>query len=146
MSLRLLEALLARKTIIHTALDDLESFLWVLIWGIVHASKDIEGAKTANPGIKRILSAWSGDLTCNISKQSAAENGWYDVVFGGLIRNWLGIFRKANDDEANDLMDYLPRIPLDNQKGSEWSRVCDLLESRFMKVYKRCSQVWVQPP
>ena len=57
MFLRLLEALLGRKTIIHNALDDLESFLWVLIWGIVHASKDIEGAKTVNGGIDRMLTA-----------------------------------------------------------------------------------------
>jgi hypothetical protein len=48
--MRLLISCQLRETIIHTALDDLESFLWVLIWGIVHASKDIEGANN-NRGI-----------------------------------------------------------------------------------------------
>ena len=41
MSTCILCALQGQSAIIHTALDDLESFFWVLIWGIVHASKDI---------------------------------------------------------------------------------------------------------
>jgi hypothetical protein len=61
MSIRLLNASQVRETIIHTALDDLESFLWLLIWGIVYAS-NIEGDKTANPGIQRMLVVWSGDV------------------------------------------------------------------------------------
>jgi hypothetical protein len=74
MSFRLLDAWQLRETIIHTAIDDLESFLWLLIWGIVHASKDIEGAKGANRGIHLMLVAWSGGLTSNRTKLSVAEN------------------------------------------------------------------------
>lgn len=54
-------------SITHTALDDLESFLWLLI---VHASKDIEGARANNPGIQLTLDAWQGDGDVNYSNRS----------------------------------------------------------------------------
>src|SRR6266576_908454 len=99
MSMRLLTAWQVRETIIHTAVDDLESFLWLLIWCIVYASKDIEGAMTANRGIQLMLDAWSGDVTSNRTKLSTAENNWKDVVFGDLIREWLGTFRRASRED-----------------------------------------------
>jgi hypothetical protein len=135
MSMRLLAAYQGNLTIIHTALDDLESFLWLLIWGIVYASKDIDGAKAANVGIEQMLIAWSGDATSNLTKLTAAERSWDDVVFGGLIQEWLGIFTKAESD-TKKFMKHLPTIPLDNQLGSEWRRACDWLESYCMKTYE----------
>jgi hypothetical protein len=132
MSMRTLDSLRVREPIIHTALDDLESFLWLLIWGIVHASKDIEGAKANNRGIQLMLDAWSGD---NMSKLAIAERKWRDTVFGGLIEEWLGIFRRAFN-ETRELMEHMPTIPLDNQQGSEWSRACNRLESHCMKTYE----------
>ncbi len=92
MSLRLLAAWQLGKTTIHTALDDLESFLWLLIWGIVHTTKDIEGAKTANRGIEGMLDAWSDDVISNLNKYYVTEKMWEDAVFGGLIEEWSGIF------------------------------------------------------
>jgi hypothetical protein len=51
----------------YTTSLHLESFLWLLICAIVYASKDIQGAKTANRGIQLILktqySKWSGECT-----------------------------------------------------------------------------------
>ena len=136
MSVRILEALKGRQMIIKTALDDLESFLWVLIWGVIYASKDVEGAKKANPGIQEILNAWSGDLTYNITKIITAERKWTRyTIFGGLIHEWLDIFSRANN-ETWELMQLLPTIPPDNQKGSDWSRACDWLESYFTKTYE----------
>jgi hypothetical protein len=137
MSIRILRALQSRRTIIHTAIDDLESFLWVLIWGIVYASKDIDGANTANRGIEDILWAWSGDLAYNVTKLLAAEMAWArdDAVFGGLIQEWLDIFKRANK-ETWKLMALLPTIPLDNQQGSKWSRECDRLESYCRITYE----------
>jgi hypothetical protein len=135
MSMRLLNACQGKRTTIHTALDDLESFLWLLIWGIVYASKDIDGAKTANEGIELMLIAWSGDAKSNLNKLAAAERSWEDVVFGGLIKEWLGIFTRASDDTWK-FMKHLPTIPLDDQLGSEWRRACDWLESYCMKTYE----------
>src|ERR1700733_16329388 len=95
MSIRLLNASQATEAVIHTALDDLESFLWLLIWGIVYATKDIEGARAANHGIKLMLEAWSGDVKSNRSKLPTAE-AWKDDVFGDLIREWIDIFRRTH--------------------------------------------------
>src|ERR1700723_1889280 len=110
MSIRLLIACQLRETIIHTALDDLESFLWVLIWGIVHAIKDIVGANN-NRGIRLMLNAWSGDVKSNWSKLTIVEVTWEDAVFGGLIKEWLDIFKRARDG-ARPLMRYMPTILL----------------------------------
>ena len=135
MSMRLLKACEKQEKIIHTALDDLESFLWLLIWCIVHASKDIKGAMTANEGIQLMLVAWSGDVTYNRTKLTTAEKDWEDAVFGGLILEWLGIFGKAFN-ETKQLMRRMRTIPLNNQQGSEWSRACNRLESCCMTTYE----------
>ena len=132
MSMRLLASLGERRPYIHTPLDDLESFLWVLIWVIVHASKDIEGATTNNRGIKYMLEAWSGE---NWTKLAIAEKHWNDAVFGGLIKKWLRIFNRAFD-KTSQLMEDMPTIPLDNQQGSKWSKACNRLESNCMKTYE----------
>ena len=124
-----------KKKIIHTALDDLESFLWLLIWCIVHASKDIEGAKDANGGIQDMLNAWSGDLASNKSKLVAAQHDWDDAVFKDLIQEWLSIFRRASE-EAERVVNRLPSIPLDNRQGSRWNYACDRLTSYCTDVYE----------
>ena len=135
MSMRLLNASHTHRATIPTALDDLESFLWVLIWGIVHASKDIEGAKAANDGIELMLDAWSGNAMSNTSKLSVAEWSWKDAVFGGLIKEWLRIFQRMGDATSKLIM-RLPNISLNNEEGSEWRRACDRLESCCIRTYE----------
>jgi hypothetical protein len=135
MSMRLLPAFIEPQTHIHTALDDLESFLWVLLWVIVHALKDIDGAKAANPGIELMLDAWSGDAKSNFGKLAIAEWSWKDVVFGGLVKEWLDIFSRACH-ETRKLVKHLRTIPPNNQEGSDWRRTCDQLESYCMKFYE----------
>ena len=135
MSMRLLSADEENWATIHTALDDLESFLWLLIWGIVHASKNVEGAMTVNKGIPLMLNAWSGDVKSNLNKFLTAERSWRDAVFGGLIEEWLSILNKASK-ETMDLVDDLPEISLNNEEGSEWRRACDRLESYCMETYE----------
>ena len=131
MSIRLLNAIDQRESTIHTALDDLESFLWVLIWAIVHALKDIPGARDNIKGINLMLKAWQGEKRL---KRSAIV-GWKDVVFGDLIEEWLGIFGRASK-EAVRVVDRLPSIPLDNRQGSRWNNTCDRLTSHCTNVYE----------
>jgi len=133
MSIRLLGALQAHKSVIHTALDDLESFLWLLIWGIVNTSKDIEGAKTANEGIQLMLVAWSGDVIYNRSKLTTAESSWKDAVFGDLIREWLGTFRRASreDERLTEDMSFM------GVGSQEWDDACSELESYCKDIYKK---------
>ena len=132
MSLRTLEALKEKEFIIHTALDDLESFLWVLVWCIVQISKGIEGAKAANRGIERMLSAWSGDVERSINKYPTAEQSWKDIVFGDLIEEWLGIFKKAKK-ETEQLTEDMSTMQIDDE---EWVGACDKFESYCTDVYE----------
>jgi hypothetical protein len=133
MSIRLLNAWETRKTIIHTALDDLESFLWLLIWGIVYASKDIEGAMGANEGIELMLIAWSGNLSVHRSKQAVADECWNDAVFGDLIREWYDTLRQARR-ETGRLTNGMSLMTLGTQ---EWDAACDELESYCKDIYKK---------
>jgi len=132
MSIHLLVACELGEQIIHTALDDLESFLWLLIWGIVYASKDIAGAKDANKGIQLMLNAWSGDIIGNKNKLSTAYCGWKDAVFGDLIREWLNTFRKAKE-ESEQIIEDMYTMSLDSE---EWNGACDELESSCKIIYK----------
>jgi len=134
MSLRLLNACELGKPIIHTAIDDIESFLWVLIWGIVYASKDIAGAKDANEGIQLMLNAWSG-VTESVAgaKFSATDVGWEDdTVFGDLIQEWLDTTRRAHK-ETRKLIKKMSKMGL---KSLEWNRACSELDSYCKHVYK----------
>ena len=132
MSMRILGALQAKEATIHTALDDLESFLWLLIWGIVYASKDIEGAKAANRGIQFMLDAWSGDAKSNRSKLPTVEDSWTDAVFGDLIQEWLDIFRKARKVNK-EITEEMSSISLGSR---EWVDVCDKFESYCKGIYE----------
>jgi hypothetical protein len=133
MSTRLLDAWQLRGTTIHTAIDDLESFLWILIWGIVHASKDIAGAKRANEGIQLMLDAWSGDEKSNRTKLLAAENNWDDAVFGDLIQEWLETFRKARRENRR-ITGEMSTMRLGSQ---EWDNACNELESYCKDTYTK---------
>jgi hypothetical protein len=133
MSVRLLGALHAKEPTIHTALDDLESFLWLLMWGIVYASKKINGATTANRGINFMLDAWSSsNPKSNLTKITGAEDFWKDAVFGDLIQQWLDTFRKARkfNTEITEEMSFL------SLGTGEWDGVCRELESYCNSIYK----------
>lgn len=117
----------------------MESFLWLLIWGIVHATKDIDKAKDYNPGIDLMLSAWSGSLGLNRTKLPTAENEWDDAVFGKLIKEWLTTLRMARDDTRQPLT-HMATISVDDQQGSEWKRACDWLNTYCMTTYNKILQ------
>ena len=129
--MRLLFALQRGNTTIQTALDDLESFLWLLIWGIVHAVKDIDGAKAANQGIPAMLDAWSGGVDTNSNKLSIAQRRWRDAVFGDLIQKWLGLFEPADRDNEQ-----IAKVMSTTTVGSqEWNDACNGLEIYCKKIY-----------
>ena len=128
--MRLLFALQRGKATIQTALDDIESFLWLLIWGIVYASKDIKGAKDNNPGISSMLIAWSGDVTYNLTKLIATEETWKDAVFGDLIQGWLDTFRGVCRENNRIVKNMFTMVG-----GPEWDRdkACNKLEDSSAK-------------
>ncbi len=82
-----------------------------------------------------MLDAWSGGVKSNLTKYYVTDRAWKDAVFGGLIKEWSGIFGRATEG-TEELMEHLPTIPLNNQQGSEWSRECNWLESYCVNVYE----------
>jgi hypothetical protein len=132
MSLRLLNALQHRRKVIHTALDDLESFLWLLIWCIVQASKDVKGAKKVNLGLEPMLKACSSDyVDAHINKGRIAQFEWRDAVFGDFIKEWFAISQKA-EIENRQITEDMSEMLLD---GQEWGDACTKLESYCKDVY-----------
>ena len=131
MSVRLLGAWINQWPIIQTAVDDLESFLWLLIWAIVHILKDKERATTHNIGIEIMLQTYSASIVSQRSKEINVECYWTDIVFRGLIQKWINIFRLARID-IQKLSQDLIETPLDSpQRGF----VCSRLELYCMKIY-----------
>ena len=62
MSLRLLAAWARDLPIVHTAVDDLESFLWVLVWALVHIFKKIGKTSDATKRTSQLSSHRSSPL------------------------------------------------------------------------------------
>lgn len=133
MSIRLLHAWKIRQKIFHTALNDLESFLWVLIWGIVYASKDIKGTKAYNQEIKHMLLVWKAN---DGFKHTIAHEFWSDSklnpVFGDLIQEWLMTSNQARI-VANQVTEKMSTIQLGSQ---EWDEACNELESYCENIYR----------
>jgi hypothetical protein len=119
------------RPIIQTAIDDLESFLWLLIWAIVHILKDKDKATTHNIGIKAMLNSYSRDAIAQRSKESDIMEYWEDAVFRPLIKKWIGIFRAARNDIQTLSEDFI-RTPLGS---SERDLACNRLESYCMSAY-----------
>ena len=131
MSVRLLGAWINQWPIIQTAVDDLESFLWLLIWAIVHILKDKERATTHNIGIEIMLQTYSASIVSQRSKEINVECYWTDIVSRGLIQKWINIFRLARID-IQKLSQDLIETPLDSpQRGF----VCSRLELYCMRIY-----------
>jgi len=94
-SIRLLNAWLDEQPIIHTAVDDLESFMWLLSWALVHILKKYGCKHRRILDVEYALS--SKDLRINETKEFYIEH-WPDVAFGNLMRDWLKILKSARDD------------------------------------------------
>jgi hypothetical protein len=128
-----LQAIQASEPIIHTAVDDLESFLWVLIWVIAHILQNNERATSHNRGILILLETFSGNLIVQRNKELDASEYWDDVVFGGLITEWMNTFREARK-EVHQHTRNLAKLSLDSL---EWQSACDGLEAYCTTVYER---------
>jgi hypothetical protein len=95
MSIRLLSSWDEHKPIVHTAVDDLESFLWVLVWALVHILKEF--GTTKNSTVDQLAERFSSySIPLIMMKESTIQRHWKDVVFGGLIREWLAISLDAS--------------------------------------------------
>jgi len=84
-SIWLLKAWHQEDPIVHTAMDDLESFLWLLSWALVHVLKKYGSTHQGILNVEYALS--SKDMRINETKEYFMES-WLDVVFGNLMQDW----------------------------------------------------------
>jgi hypothetical protein len=130
LSIRLLTAWLHNESIVHTAIDDLESFFWVLSWALIHILKKYG---SQDPGILDVESALSSkDIRTNLTKQYFVELFWPDVAFGSLVRDWLGILKLARREVEQLRLDFSRTV------GSPARDIaCRRLELLCIKAYEQ---------
>src|SRR5260221_1860697 len=88
LSVCLLYAWKGSTSVIHIAIDDVQSFTWVLICVCVsnYIPERYEGATDMNPAISLLKKAFeSKALNYTITKETHVDYGWTDFVFGDLI-------------------------------------------------------------
>jgi hypothetical protein len=76
-----------------------------------------------------MLKAWTDDL---LSKFTAAKNDWTNVVFEGLINDWLDTFRRACK-ENKQFTKHMSVIHFDSQ---DWHDTCDKFEAYCNTIYE----------
>ncbi|KAI9435683.1 hypothetical protein H4582DRAFT_1817249, partial [Lactarius indigo] len=138
-SIRLLSDWRLNKPVLHTAIDDLESFLWVLVWSLVHIFKKF--AKISNE--KSIIY----DLGCSLSsrnipyillKKDSAED-WKEKIFKDLIQDWLRISERSQAGIRKLQKSFTEAID-DGDASNVKTRVFHELDKRCGRVYKEFIQ------
>jgi hypothetical protein len=86
--MRLLHALESEEQALHTAVDDLESFVWVLVWSLVYIFKKVANILTKKKSkIDQLGRALSSCLVPLIlSREYIAKEEWKDKIFKDLIQ------------------------------------------------------------
>ncbi|KAH9081658.1 hypothetical protein EDB83DRAFT_2670046 [Lactarius deliciosus] len=132
-SIRLLYAWFKKRPALHTAADDLESFLWVLVWSLVQIFKErVTGDHSA---IHHVWNALSGrSFPELIFKEYLTKCDWSDRVFRGLIQEWLGI-----SGESRTIVNQLQGRLL--SQGSDMEEdILDELDEHCRSVYRHFIQ------
>jgi hypothetical protein len=94
MSWRLLRAMQMGYPALHTATDDLESFLWVMVWSLVHILRRAVGTTTTKQitiinGLAEQLS--SRHIPDILNREGVIMSEWKEKTFKGLLQDWLKI-------------------------------------------------------
>jgi hypothetical protein len=137
MSRHLIRALELGHNALHTPVDDLESYLWVLVWSVTHILKWAAGAKMTNE--KSIINQLAKCLSSRyiheiLAREDTLAYEWKETVFGGLLRDWLYISQRSRI-KLNDLQDtLLLQDSLGNVAAREQGLNC--IEEHCVGVYK----------
>ncbi|KAH8989963.1 hypothetical protein EDB92DRAFT_2115134 [Lactarius akahatsu] len=133
-SLRLVNAWAANEPTLHTAADDLESFMWVLVWLLVHIFKKFATITVDSATINRLARAFSSFDTGTVLTKEVILRLWRDKVFRDLIREWRMI---SNDSgvfltQVEETLSAAELNDMDSQKR-EWDR-----------IEKHCGEVYIK--
>jgi hypothetical protein len=132
MSIHLLDAWDLGTQALHTAVDDLESFLWVLVWSLVHILKWAANIQNESSIIHRLESVFS---SCNLSetlrKERITKGWWTDKVFLYLIQDWLEISEKSRE-----VVERLQTASFTAKDMDTRERIFDELDEHCREAYK----------
>jgi hypothetical protein len=129
--MRLLVAWSLNRRLVHTAVDDLESFMWLLSWALVHILKKYGSKDSVILKMGDVLS--NKDPVKNAFKMTIVDRVWPHAAFGNLMRDWLTILRSAQDD-----IEELKSTFSTTMAGSlDRNIACGELELRCMGVYEK---------
>jgi hypothetical protein len=131
MSKRLVFAWIMGKSALHTAIDDLESFLWVLVWALVHIFKKY--ITNGNSMIHRLGHRLSSrDLDHILNRGVITKKRWPDRVFRDLIKHWLEI-----SEEFGSVADELEETLLGSENDLDAQEtILNDLDDRCRVAYK----------
>ncbi len=86
--------------VLHTAVDDLESFLWVLVWTLIHIFKQVAIITNERAIILVLDHIFSSHHIMDLcaTRENGTKRAWPDHVFDGLIQDWLTISQQSQND------------------------------------------------
>ncbi|TFY51411.1 hypothetical protein EVG20_g11013 [Dentipellis fragilis] len=133
LSNRLLNSIVKRRPTIHTAIDDLESFLWVLVWVIVHILDHFEDASGEYKAMKECLAASGQDAGTQLCKDGLLRD-WEDPVFPKLIDQWWRLSQRVAEELRHSTC--LGVIGDRNAGGAAREQAYDQLGALCMNTYE----------
>ncbi|SRR6266404_1642942 len=126
---------------LHTAVDDLESFLWVLVWTLIHIFKQVARITNERSYIlfldHNIFSSHH-IISLGAMREIGIRRNWPDQVFGGLIQDWLRISQQSQGhiDQLRPALLNLRDDDMESQK-----RVLDDIDTYCRGCYKSFIEV-----
>lgn len=141
MSDRLLRSLAKKSHVLHTAVDDLESFIWVLVWSLTYILKWAANITNEHSTIHQMMQFLSSRTFYEIiARESTAVAHWPDKVFKDLLVTWLQIAMKSRD-HVDQLAENLHIFESsDDSDPADIERVLDDIDEYCRVVYKEYLQ------
>ncbi|KAH9048838.1 hypothetical protein EDB84DRAFT_1261915, partial [Lactarius hengduanensis] len=139
MSTRLLQDWRLNKPVLHTAIDDLESFLWVLIWSLVRIFQTFANI-TKDSIIYDLGHSLSSRVFDHIQRRNQSARDWTDKVFNDLIQEWLNISDTFRIDVKKLQKTSTGLLVNDSDTSDAQKRIFDELDERCGKAYKEFIQ------
>jgi hypothetical protein len=141
MSDRLLISLEKKTHVLHTAVDDLESFIWVLVWSLIYILKGVADITNENSTVHLLTHYLSSRYIPNIrSREGTAMDYWPDRVFKDLLVTWLQIARKSRKQVDQLAENLLASESPDNSDPPDIEMVLGDIEKYCRDVYKEYLQ------
>ena len=133
MSMHLLDAWDRNAQALHTAVDDLESFFWVLIWSLVKILKKVASITNENSTILRLEKALSSHSFDSILRRESIA--YKELAFMDFIDDW----QKIKQDAYYNIKNLERRLHLSN-KDSEIQDIFNELDKHCLVAYEKFIQ------